>query len=175
MDAAGCGQLRDETTDGTIGGVLRDPLARLYVEVLEQTQRAERHRHELRGSSVGDTVGHRDERGGGSHEVFGPHAEGASGDDPLPGLQRGDTLTHGIHDAERLGPGARRKLGLVAVRAPDRPQVVIVDGAEHGAYTHLARPGLWGLDLRDVEDGGGIAKGVVNEGTHVSLLSGDAG
>ena len=166
MDAASLGQLRDETTDGAIGGVLHDPLARLHGQVFEQAQGAERHGHELRSGLVGDTVGHRDERGGGSHEVLGPHSEGASGDDALPGQQRRDTLAHGIHDAERLRPGARRKLGLVPVGAADRPQIVIVDGAEQGAHTHLSRPRFRRLDIREVEDIGGVTEGVVDERAH---------
>ena len=71
-----------------------------------------------------------------------------------------------IHDAERLCARLCRELGLVAVRAAHRPQVVVVDGREQHPDAHLARGGLGERALLDGEHLGRVAEFVVDESFH---------
>jgi hypothetical protein len=169
VEPARSGELGDEASDGAVGGVLHEPFALAQVEGVEQGDGAERHRDELRGDLVAERIVDRDEGRGLGHEVLGPDAEGAAGGHALADREVRDIRTDGVDDADRLGSGAGGQFGLEAVGAPDRPQVVVVDGAEEGAHAHLAGAGLGRRDLFDGEDVGGLSELVVDDGAHGGL------
>ena len=148
VHATGLGQLGDEAADGAVGGVLHDPVALGDLEEVEQRDRAERHRDQLRGGLVADALGHRDERGGRRHDQLGPRTEGAAAGDALADRQALDALAERLDDADGLGAGAGRHLGLEAVAAAHGPQVVVVDGGEQHPHEDLAGTGLRGRGPR---------------------------
>ena len=110
-----------------------------------------------------------DEPGGLGDEVLGPHPEGSAGGDTLADLEAGHSLAEGVDDTHGLGSGSGGQLGLEPVGASDRPQVVVVDGAQEGAHAHLARAGLRGGDGLDGENLCGFSEFVVDEGAHDDL------
>ncbi|OEI67187.1 hypothetical protein Cus16_3195 [Curtobacterium sp. ER1/6] len=165
VDATGLPELRDHAADGTVRGVLDDPVALVQVERVQQADGAERHRHELRRGLVGHRVRHRDEPGGVGHVVLGPDAERTAGD-ALADLQPVDALAERLDDTECLGAAGGRELRLEAVCAADGPQVVVVDRGEHGADEHLPGARLRDRALGHGQDVGGLTEGLVDDGAH---------
>ena len=105
-------------------------------------------------------------------DVLGPRAERAAGGDALTDREVLDTLAERVDDADRLGAGAGRQLGLEAVGATHRPQVVVVDGREQDPHAHLAGSGLGVGDVLDGEDLGGVAESGLDECAHAASLTG---
>lgn len=166
MHAARGAELREHASDSAVRRVLHDPVALVDVEELQQADRAERHRDELGRALVGEGIGHGDESGGVRHDVLGPGAEGAAGRDALSDREVLDALTEGVDDAQGLGAGGRRQLGLEPIGAAHGPQVVVVDGGEDDAQADLPCCGLRNGTLLDREDVFGFAESGMDECTH---------
>ena len=77
-----------------------------------------------------------------------------------------DALTERLDDTDGLGPGARGHLGLEAVAAAGRPEVVVVDRGEQHPHERLARTGLGVRHLLDREDLGRVAEPGLDECAH---------
>ena len=75
-------------------------------------------------------------------------------------------LTERLDDTDGLGPGARGHLGLEAVAATGRPEVVVVDRGEQHPHERLARTGLGVRHLLDREDLGRVAEPGLDECAH---------
>jgi len=60
--------------------------------------------------------------------MLGPHAEGSARGDPLADLKLIDAGAERIYDADGLGSGQGRQVGLEAVGAAYGPEIMVVDG-----------------------------------------------
>lgn len=94
--------------------------------------------------------------------------------DPLPNCHARHIRAQGVDGADRFRAADGRQLGLVAIAATHRPEVVIVDRRQDGPDAYLTGTGLRDGAVRNDQDVGRFAKRGVNVAAHdVSLHSGD--
>src|SRR6266478_7550335 len=159
-------KLHNHASDRTVGCSLNDPVARLGIQFLEQEVTIERHREQLACDVVRNGRRNWHSGFGRRSEIFCPQARAGRHGNLLPNRKTLNTRTEGIHHAKPLGSRNRRQRRLVTVDTANDRQIMIVYRRLEELYAEFASTWLGNWRLTQMDDVGGITKGVDQNGPH---------